>query len=245
MLNFPEVPHSEFHESDKTPCFLMATGYSNGGGLLNEYAAKKLKDDHPNLFAQYPSTPDYDDDWDELMNSNYSSLNTLDQDRYQAVAQFIHKHQELNTRPAILTVAGDHEGWHAEKTTKGHVRTSSYEIYSVSKPGEIIVIRDNEYRAKVDRDKLQQENLLLRKQLKTSEELLNQINIYLHTKGVTDATKVGKLKDILFSATETQNSKPEVSYDDLKLTSDLIIGKDYQDAKNSFEAKKQKMGFDG
>ncbi|WP_419835492.1 hypothetical protein [Endozoicomonas atrinae] len=235
-ITFPEVSTTGIDQTDHHECYLLAPGYTDGGGVLTAYAAGKLKQEHPELFEGYPDTPDYDDQWDQLMNSYGKGEGKHHFSRYNTVAKLVYDSQTGKCLSNVLTVP--EHGWHATKTTMGVFRTSSFATIALQNPGEAIDIRGGEYAAKKDNERLKIENMMLKQQLDKSVSLLNSINQYIHT-DQSHEEKIETLKAVLFTATKSSSDTPP-SYSELVDKCDLIMGKEYRDAKASFEENLKK-----
>ncbi len=236
-ITHPEVPATAFDRTDNQECYLLAPGYTDGGGVLTAYAAGKLKQEHPELFEGYPDTPDYQDQWDQLMNSYGEGEGKHHFSRYNTVAKLIYDSQTGKCLSDVLTVP--EHGWHATKTTMGVFRTSSFATFALQNPGEAIDIRGGEYAAKKDNERLRTENRMLKEQLDKSVSFLNKINQYIHTEQSREE-KIETLKAVLFTATKSSSDTPP-SYSELVDKCDLIMGKEYCDAKASFEENLKKI----
>lgn len=231
-IRLPEVPANEFDYVDEMACYILATGYANGGGLLTAGAAKALKSVYSAFFGNFPDEPEYDDEWDILMNSRGQGEKFY---HYNLVAKLIYDYQQEGNLADILTVP--EHGWHAVKTTFGVFRTGSFAIYSANQPGEIIAIDTDGYRAKKENARLQAENAMLKEQIFKSVALLDRLHQSVNDSSQTEKDRLDKLRAVLFSATD--QSANAVTYPDLIKVHSLIFGEDYLRAKASFEQHNQ------
>lgn len=231
-IRLPEVPANEFDQVDDLTCYILATGYADGGGLLTAGAVAALKSVYPHFFGDFPDMPTFDDDWDVLMNSRGKGENFY---RYNLVAKLVYDYQERGNLADILTVP--EHGWHAVMTTFGVFRTGSFEIYNANQPGEIIAIDTDGYRAKKENERLQAENAMLKEQFYKSIALLDRLHQSVNDSSQTEKDRIDKLRAILFSATD--RSANAVTFPDLIKVHSLILGDDYLRAKASFEQHNQ------
>ena len=231
-IRLPEVPANEFDHVDEMACYILATGYADGGGLLTAGAAMSLKSVYPAFFGNFPDEPQYDDEWDILMNSRGQGEKFY---HYNLVAKLVYDYQKGGNLAEILTVP--RHGWHAVKTTFGVFRTGSFAIYSANQPGEIIAIDTDGYCAKKENARLQAENAMLREQFFKSVALLDRLHQSVNDSSQTEKDRLDKLQAILFSATD--QGANAVTYPDLIKVHSLICGEDYLRAKASFEQHNQ------
>lgn len=231
-IRLPEVSVNEFDRADELTCYILATGYADGGGILTADAAAALKSVYPSFFGNFPDEPAFDDDWDILMNSRGKGENFY---RYNLVAKLVYDCQERRQLARILTVP--EQGWYAVKTTFGVFRTDSFAIYNANQPGEIITIDSDGYRAKKENERLRAENAMLREQFFQSIALLDRLHQSVNDTSETEKDRIDKLRAILFSATD--QSANAVTYPDLIKVHSLILGEDYLHAKASFEQRNQ------
>ena len=231
-IRLPEVPANDVDQNDERTCYILATGYADGGGMLTAGAAAALKSIYPDFFGNFPDEPAFDDEWDILMNSRGKGENFY---HYNIVAKLVYDFQERGLLAQILTVP--EQGWYAVKTTLGVFRTGSFEIYNANQPGEIIAIDTDGYRAKKENERLQAENAMLKEQFHQSIALLDRLHQSVNDSSQTEKDRLDKLRAILFSATE--QSANAVTYPDLIKVHSLIFGEDYLRAKASFEQHNQ------
>ena len=231
-IRLPEVPANEFDYVDEMACYILATGYANGGGLLTAGAAKALKSVYSAFFGNFPDEPAYEDEWDILMNSRGQGGKFY---LYNLVAKLVYDYQKEDNLAEILTVPK--HGWHAVKTTFGVFRTGSFAIYSANRPGEIIAIDTDGYRAKKENERLRAENAMLKEQFHQSIALLDRLHQSVSDSSQTEKDRLDKLRAVLFSATD--QSANAVTYPDLIKVHSLIFGEDYLRAKASFEQHNQ------
>ena len=233
-IRLPEVPANEFDHVDEMACYILATGYADGGGLLTAGAAMALKSVYPAFFGHFPDQPEYDDEWDILMNSRGQGGKFY---HYNLVAKLVYDYQIGGNLAEILTVPK--HGWHAVKTTFGVFRTGSFAIYSANRPGDIIAIDTDGYRAKKENERLQAENAMLKEQFHQSIALLDRLHQSVNDSSQTEKDRLDKLRAVLFSAAD--QSANAVTYPDLIKVHSLIFGEDYLRAKASFEQHKQHL----
>ena len=231
-IRLPELPANELDQADEKICYILATGYADGGGMLTAGAAAALKSVYPDFFGNFPDEPAFDDEWDILMNSRGKGENFY---HYNLVAKLVYDCQERGLLAQILTVP--EQGWHAVKTTYGVIRTDSFAVYNANQPGEIITIDSDGYRAKKENERLQAENAMLREQFCQSIVLLDRLHQSVNDTSQTEQDRIDKLRAILFSATD--QSANAVTYPDLIKVHSLIFGEDYLRAKASFEQHNQ------